>query len=40
MTKSEIRRKAQSDAIDKAIRTWAQTFHNSPDFETDSEICF
>ena len=40
MTTSENRRKALSDAIDKAIRAWAQRFGNKPDFEPDSEICF
>ena len=40
MTTSENRRKALSDAIDEAIRAWAQRFGNKPDFEPDSEICF
>jgi hypothetical protein len=40
MTTSENRRKALIDAIDEAIRAWAQRFGNKPDFEPDSEICF
>src|ERR1700760_3385021 len=40
MTRSEHRRKALSEAIDEAIRAWAQRFGNKPDFEPDSEICY